>query len=62
MTNKLYPYYERVFIDHELVEVSQEMWTLQQIESHIKRMTSAGWQYEREKNITNNTHDIIFYL
>ena len=62
MTNQLYPYYERVFIDHELVEVSNEMWTQDQIESHIKRMTIAGWNYKCEKDSTNNTYDVIFYL
>ena len=62
MTKQLYPYYERVFIDHELVEVSQEMWTLEQIEAHIKRMTIAGWHYLRIKDDFNNSYKVDFYL
>lgn len=62
MTSKLYAVYERVFIDHELMEVSQEMWTLEQIEAHIKRMTTVGWNYECEKDSTNNAYNLIFYL
>lgn len=42
MSNKLYAVYERVFVDCELVEVSQEMWTLKQIETHVNRMINAG--------------------
>lgn len=62
MTDELYPYYERVFVDHELMEVSQEMWTLEQIEAHIKRMTIAGWHYKCEKDTINNSYNVIFYL
>lgn len=62
MTDELYPYYERVYVDHELTEVSQEMWTLKQIEAHIKRMTSVGWNYKGYMDTINNTYNAIFYL
>lgn len=59
--NKLYAVYERVFIDHELVEVSQEMWTLEQIEAHINRMTLAGWKCDK-RHPFDNDYELIFYL
>lgn len=62
MTKQLYPYFERVFIDHELVEVSNEMWTLKQIQAHINHMTSVGWHYKCEKDDIINTYNVIFYL
>lgn len=61
MTSKLYAVYERVFVDHELVEVSQEMWTQDQIESHINRMTSAGWKCDK-RHPHDNDYELIFYL
>ena len=61
MTNKLYAVYERVFIDHELAEVSQEMWTLYQIEAHINRMTTAGWKCDK-RHPSDNVYELIFYL
>lgn len=61
MTNKLYAVYERVFVDHELMEVSQEMWTLDQIEAHINRMTTSGWKCDK-RHPSDNDYQLIFYL
>ena len=61
MTSKLYAVYERVFIDYELVEVSQKMWTLEQIESHINRMTISGWKCDK-RHPHDNDYELIFYL
>lgn len=61
MTSKLYAVRERVFVDHELMEVSQEMWTLEQIEAHIKRMTAAGWKCDK-RYPSDNDYELIFYL
>ena len=62
-SDKEYSVFERVFVDHELMEVSQEMRTLEQIEAHVERMTSAGWSYEcGEIDRTNNRIDLVFYI
>lgn len=61
MTSKLYAVYERVFVDHELMEVSQEMWTLEQIEAHINRMTSVGWKCDKTQS-SDSDYQLVFYL
>lgn len=40
---KYYPVLEQVFINHELVEVADEMWTKQQILKRINQMKENGY-------------------
>jgi len=43
---KLYPVYERIFIDGELVEVTNEMWSKVQIIDRIVQMQNNGFRSE----------------
>lgn len=61
MSNKLYAVYERVFVDYELVGVSQEMWTLEQIETHVNRMINSGWKCDK-RHPCNNDYVLIFSI
>lgn len=42
---KLYTVHEHIFIEHELVEIINEMWTKQELNNELYRLHNNGFEY-----------------
>ena len=42
---KLYTVHERIFIDHELVEIINEMWTKQELNNELYRLHNNDFEF-----------------